>query len=116
MHSWDYSGPYHGFDGFPVFARDMDMTVNSPTWRLDTEEKMIKIKDHNELFHQPDYQAQFERKKEFENPWPAEKVKEVSDWTKTRGIQGTQLCKAEHQDQSCKGLSASRRGLLRLGL
>ncbi len=34
MHSWDYSGPYHGFDGFPVFARDMDMTVNNPTWRL----------------------------------------------------------------------------------
>jgi nitrogenase molybdenum-iron protein alpha chain len=34
MHSWDYSGPYHGFDGFKVFARDMDMTVNSPTWNL----------------------------------------------------------------------------------
>jgi nitrogenase molybdenum-iron protein alpha chain len=34
MHSWDYSGPYHGFDGFAVFARDMDMTVNSPTWDL----------------------------------------------------------------------------------
>lgn len=34
MHSWDYSGPYHGFDGFPVFARDMDMTVSSPTWDL----------------------------------------------------------------------------------
>jgi nitrogenase molybdenum-iron protein alpha chain len=34
MHSWDYSGPYHGFDGFPVFARDMDGTVNSPTWKL----------------------------------------------------------------------------------
>lgn len=33
MSSWD-SGPYHGFDGFPVFARDMDMTVNSPTWDL----------------------------------------------------------------------------------
>jgi len=34
MHSWDYSGPYHGFDGFPIFARDMDMAVNSPTWDL----------------------------------------------------------------------------------
>lgn len=34
MHSWDYSGPYHGFDGFPIFARDMDMTVNSPVWNL----------------------------------------------------------------------------------
>jgi nitrogenase molybdenum-iron protein alpha chain len=34
MHSWDYSGPYHGYDGFPIFARDMDMAVNSPTWGL----------------------------------------------------------------------------------
>lgn len=34
MHSWDYSGPYHGFDGFKIFARDMDMAVNSPSWDL----------------------------------------------------------------------------------
>jgi len=34
MHSWDYSGPYHGYDGFAVFARDMDMAVNSPVWKL----------------------------------------------------------------------------------
>ncbi|KAF6622334.1 nitrogenase molybdenum-iron protein alpha chain, partial [Paenibacillus sp. EKM208P] len=34
MHSWDYSGPYHGFDGFKIFARDMDMTINSPVWSL----------------------------------------------------------------------------------
>ncbi|OIJ21256.1 nitrogenase molybdenum-iron protein alpha chain [Anaerobacillus alkalidiazotrophicus] len=34
MHSWDYSGPYHGFDGFKIFARDMDMAINSPTWDL----------------------------------------------------------------------------------
>ncbi len=32
MHSWDYSGPYHGYDGFAVFARDMDMTINNPCW------------------------------------------------------------------------------------
>ena len=32
MHSWDYSGPYHGFDGFAIFARDIDMAVNSPVW------------------------------------------------------------------------------------
>jgi nitrogenase molybdenum-iron protein alpha chain len=32
MHSWDYSGPYHGYDGFAVFARDMDLALNSPTW------------------------------------------------------------------------------------
>jgi nitrogenase molybdenum-iron protein alpha chain len=34
MHSWDYSGPYHGYKGFPTFARDIDMAVNSPTWSL----------------------------------------------------------------------------------
>lgn len=34
MHSWDYSGPYHGFDGFKIFARDMDIAVNSPVWDL----------------------------------------------------------------------------------
>jgi len=27
MHSWDYSGPYHAYQGFPVFARDIDMAV-----------------------------------------------------------------------------------------
>lgn len=32
MHSWDYSGPYHGYDGFAIFARDMDMTLNNPSW------------------------------------------------------------------------------------
>jgi len=32
MHSWDYSGPYHGYDGFALFARDMDMTINNPCW------------------------------------------------------------------------------------
>jgi len=34
MHSWDYSGPYHGYNGFETFARDVDMAVNSPTWKL----------------------------------------------------------------------------------
>jgi nitrogenase molybdenum-iron protein alpha chain len=34
MHSWDYSGPYHAYDGFPIFARDLDMAINSPTWGL----------------------------------------------------------------------------------
>lgn len=33
MHSWDYSGPYHGLDGFAVFARDMDMAINGPVWK-----------------------------------------------------------------------------------
>jgi len=34
MHSWDYSGPYHGYDGFSIFARDMDMAINSPVWGI----------------------------------------------------------------------------------
>lgn len=42
MHSWDYSGPYHGFDGFKVFAKDMDMTVNSPVWDLVTRKSKIQ--------------------------------------------------------------------------
>ena len=34
MHSWDYSGPYHGYDGFAIFARDMDMAINAPVWKM----------------------------------------------------------------------------------
>ncbi|MCE1243074.1 nitrogenase molybdenum-iron protein alpha chain [Oryzomicrobium sp.] len=34
MHSWDYSGPYHSYDGFAIFARDMDMAINSPVWAM----------------------------------------------------------------------------------
>ncbi|MEO1090503.1 MAG: nitrogenase molybdenum-iron protein alpha chain [Pseudomonadota bacterium] len=34
MHSWDYSGPYHGYDGFAIFARDMDLAINNPVWSL----------------------------------------------------------------------------------
>lgn len=32
VHSWDYSGPYHAYDGFAIFARDMDMAINNPVW------------------------------------------------------------------------------------
>lgn len=38
MHSWDYSGPYHGWQGFEIFASDMDMALNSPTWDYITPE------------------------------------------------------------------------------
>jgi len=34
MHSYDYSGPYTGFEGFIQFAKDIDMSVNSPTWKF----------------------------------------------------------------------------------
>ena len=43
----------------------------------------LKIKDHSELFLEPEYQAQFERKKEFECCPTSEEVETVSDWTKT---------------------------------
>jgi len=36
MHSYDYSGPYTGFEGFLKFAEDIDMAVNSPTWKFIT--------------------------------------------------------------------------------
>lgn len=32
MHSWDYSGPYHGYDGFAIFARDMDIALSAPVF------------------------------------------------------------------------------------
>jgi nitrogenase molybdenum-iron protein alpha chain len=43
MHSWDYSGPYHGYDGFAIFAQDIDLAMSSPVWShnkapWDTEE------------------------------------------------------------------------------
>lgn len=44
----------------------------------------MKIRDHSDLFKQQDYQEQFERKKEFENCWPSERIKEVAEWTKTK--------------------------------
>ena len=53
----------------------------------------MKIKDHNELFLEPEYIEQFEKKKEFENPWPAEKVKEVAEWTKTLAYQETNFAR-----------------------
>jgi nitrogenase molybdenum-iron protein beta chain len=45
--------------------------------------KTIRIKDHNELFREQEYLDQFEKKREFEAPWPREKVREVAEWTKT---------------------------------
>lgn len=36
MHSYDYSGPYSGFEGALLFAKDVDMAINSPTWKYVT--------------------------------------------------------------------------------
>lgn len=43
----------------------------------------MEIKDHNELFAEPEYQAQFEAKKEFENGCSASQIAEIEEWTKT---------------------------------
>ncbi|WP_440952139.1 nitrogenase molybdenum-iron protein alpha chain [Methanococcoides sp. FTZ1] len=34
IHSYDYSGRYTGFSGVLNFAKDMDMAINSPTWKF----------------------------------------------------------------------------------
>lgn len=34
IHSYDYSGPYTGFEGFLNFARDLEMAIYSPTWKF----------------------------------------------------------------------------------
>lgn len=28
------SNTYHGYDGFAIFARDMDLAINNPSWKL----------------------------------------------------------------------------------
>ena len=33
LHSYDYSGPYAGFKGAVIFAKDIHMMFNSPTWQ-----------------------------------------------------------------------------------
>ncbi|MEM7727098.1 MAG: nitrogenase molybdenum-iron protein subunit beta [Cyanobacteria bacterium P01_A01_bin.45] len=42
-----------------------------------------KIQDHVELFHQPEYQELFERKKEFEKGHSPEEIERVAEWTKS---------------------------------
>ena len=34
LHSYDYSGPYSGFRGAVIFARDVSMSIYTPTWRF----------------------------------------------------------------------------------
>lgn len=36
LHSYDYSGPYAGFKGAVIFARDVSAGINSPTWKYIT--------------------------------------------------------------------------------
>jgi len=34
LHSYDYGGPYTGFEGAQNFYRDIDRMVNNPVWKL----------------------------------------------------------------------------------
>ncbi|MEW5949986.1 MAG: nitrogenase molybdenum-iron protein alpha chain [Thermodesulfobacteriota bacterium] len=34
LHNYDYSGPYAGFRGAVNFAREIDMMINNPAWKL----------------------------------------------------------------------------------
>ena len=109
MHSWDYSGPYHGYDGFAIFARDMDMAISSArsgslderraveeggisrirphTARRNTMPQTAdKVIDHELLFREPEYQQLFaDKKAKFEfNHSRQQKVEEIRDWTKSK--------------------------------
>jgi nitrogenase molybdenum-iron protein beta chain len=42
-----------------------------------------KVKDHVDLFHEPEYQELFKVKKEFEDAYSAEEVARVAEWTKS---------------------------------
>ncbi|BAY85931.1 nitrogenase molybdenum-iron protein alpha chain [Calothrix parasitica NIES-267] len=35
LNKWlNQSDNYHGYDGFAIFARDMDLAINNPSWKL----------------------------------------------------------------------------------
>lgn len=55
LHSYDYSGPYAGFNGAVNFARDLDMGIYTPTWKYAVapwkkesvlEGKTAEVQDH----------------------------------------------------------------------
>jgi nitrogenase molybdenum-iron protein beta chain len=71
--------------------------------------KTIRIKDHSELFQEQGYLDQFEKKKEFEDPWPPEKVSEIAEWTKTLEYQGKNFARKNikiNPAKACQPLGA----------
>ncbi len=55
------------------------------------------------------YRPKLEGKKEFENPWPEEKVREVSDWTKTEEYKGKNFARKHvkiNPAKACQPLGA----------
>ncbi|MEV5409632.1 nitrogenase molybdenum-iron protein subunit beta [Thermopolyspora sp. NPDC052614] len=50
---------------------------------MTTAPEAFRVKDHNELFDSPEYAAQFERKREFEEGCSSDEVERVKQWTRT---------------------------------
>lgn len=69
----------------------------------------MDIKDHNDLFATPEYQAQFEAKKEFENGCGADEVARVSEWTQGdeyRELNFAREAVSIHPAKACQPLGA----------
>lgn len=62
----------------------------------------MPIKDHNDLFATPEYQAQFEAKKEFENGCGAARIAEVVEWTKTEEYRELNFAREAVSINPCK--------------
>lgn len=60
------------------------------------------IHDHNELFQQPEYQDQFERKREFENGHGAARVTEVAEWTRSQEYRELNFAREAVSINPCK--------------
>lgn len=74
----------------------------------------MEIRDHNDLFSQPEYQEQFERKREFENPSDSSEVARVSAWTQTeeyRELNFAREAVSIHPCKACQPLGAVLAGL-----
>lgn len=75
----------------------------------------MQIKDHNDLFAQPEYQAQFEAKKEFENGCDAARVAEVAEWTKTPEYRELNFARESVSINPCKACQPLGAVLVSLG-
>ena len=75
----------------------------------------MEIRDHNELFAQPEYQEQFERKKEFENPCEAAEIDRVAEWTKTEEYRELNFAREAVSINPCKACQPLGAVLVALG-
>ncbi len=72
------------------------------------QNNLDNIKDHAELFHQPEYQELFAAKKEFEGGRDPEEVARIAEWTKTWDYREKKLCSRSPDRQPRESLSAPR--------